>query len=355
MSVTTEPELLPPPPPPAGERGRPLRRHLVVAAAALVTVLALGGLWVNHQMNPGARGPEVDVTIPSGSSVHQIADRLAAAGVISHPLLFRIYVRIHGGVFRAGTYTVHRHDSYGDVVSELGGNAVMRRLTIPEGFTLDQIATRVGAMAGHSKAGFLAVARSGAVRSPYEPAGSNNLEGLLFPDTYLFPPDESDAGILMAMVDRFDRVAAQAGLSSAPAAVGVSPYQAVIVASMVEREAKVAADRPLVAEVVYNRLARGMRLQIDATVLYALGPGRTTITSSDLRVDSPYNTYQRTGLPPAPIATPGLAALQAALHPASGDYLYYVVVAPDGKEAFSPTLAGQEANIALARSRGLPG
>ena len=343
-------------PPRRGPRLSRRWRVVALAVATVVAVLILAAVWAERQISPGGpHGPAVAVNIPPGSSTDRIADLLAARHVISHPFLFRLYVKVHGGgPFQAGYYSLPEHDSYGDVISAMERGPVAARLTIPEGFTLSQIATRVGSLRGHSSAHFLAAAQSGVVHSPYQPAGSDDLEGLLFPDTYQVEPGESDAQILQAMVDRFDQVAQEMGLATAPTAAGVSPYQAVVVASMIEREAKVPGDRPLVAEVVYNRLARGMRLQVDATVLYALGGG-TTLTAADLRVKSPYNTYLVSGLPPGPIASPGRASLQAALQPAKGPYLYYVVVEPDGQEAFSATLAGQEANIALARSRGLPG
>ncbi len=332
-------------------------RALALGIAVLLSLVAEAGLWVESHINPSAHpGAVVDVTIPSGSSTDSIAGILVADRVISRYFWVRVYRRLHGGShFDAGVYAVREHDSYPAVVKALGGPEVSRALVIPEGFTVGQSAARVGALPGHSAAHFLAVADGGTVRSPFEPAGSADLEGLLFPDTYTVTPGESDATILGQMIGRFDQVAAQIGLARAPAGVGVSPYQAVIVASLIEREAKQATDRPRVAEVVYNRLAKGMRLQIDATVLYALGPGHTSLSAADLQVESPYNTYLVTGLPPGPIANPGRAALEAALHPSIGDYLYYVVVEPDGTEAFSATLAGQEANIALARSRGLEG
>lgn len=333
-----------------------LWRPLMLAAAGFLTLAGLGLLWVEHELNPASQpGRTVDVTIPRGAAAARIGAILAADHVIAHPFWFRLYVRLHGGRFQAGEFALREHESYAAAIRALEGPQMATRLVIPEGFTIAQIAERVGAIPGHTQSGFLSAAGSGEVRSPYEPPGSENLEGLLFPDTYLVTPGESDRQILQQMVDRFDQVAAQVDLARAAAAQGVSPYQAVIVASLVEREAKLARDRPLVAEVVYNRLARGMRLQIDATVLYALGPGHQSLTAADLGIQSPYNTYLVGGLPPGPIADPGLAALEAALHPARGNYLYYVVVAADGQEAFSTTLAGQDANIALARSRGLAG
>jgi UPF0755 protein len=224
---------------------------------------------------------------------------------------------------------------------------------VPPGFTMAQIAARVGTVPGHSSRHFLAVAGSGEVRSPYEPAGVSKLEGLLFPATYSVTSGESDQQILQAMVGRFDQVAQQIGLSRARATVHVSPYQAVTVASMIEKEALLPGDRGKVATVVYNRLAKGMRLQIDATVIYALGRPVTSLSLKDLQVDSPYNTYRVTGLPPTPIASPGLASLEAALHPTPGPWLYYVLVSRNGAEAFSVTYAQQLRNEALAKRRGV--
>jgi UPF0755 protein len=226
-------------------------------------------------------------------------------------------------------------------------------VVVPPGFTMAQIATRVGAVPGHSSRQFLALAESGQVRSPYEPAGVKKLEGLLFPATYSVTASESDQQILEEMIGRFDQVAQEIGLASAPSTVHVSPYQAVTVASMIEREALLPGDRGKVATVVYNRLAKQMRLQIDATVIYALGRPVTSLSLKDLQIDSPYNTYRVTGLPPTPIASPGVESLEAALHPTPGPWLYYVVVSQNGAEAFSTTYAEQLQNEALAKQRGL--
>lgn len=334
-------------------------RVVIAVIATIFVVLGLAGFWLEREMHPaGAPGPTVDVDIPVGTSTHGIARILAARGVVSNSTLFLVYLRLRGaGPFQAGVYTLHRPESYGGVVHDLSVSQGVR-LTVPEGFTVGQIAARVGHIRGHTAAHFRAVASGQVacarpVTSPYGPAGGN-LEGLLFPDTYRLNPDESDCDIARTMVARFDAVALRIGLDRAPTQVGVTPYQAVVVASMVEREAKLSDDRGLVAEVVYNRLRRNMKLQVDATVLYGLGaspPGGPT--AADLNVDSPYNTYRVTGLPPTPIASPGDAALRAALAPPTGDFLYYVVVEANGKEAFSSTLAGQEANIRLAQQRGL--
>lgn len=226
-------------------------------------------------------------------------------------------------------------------------------VVVPPGFTMAQVAAQVGAVPGHSAHRFLVSAQSGLVRSPYEPKDVKSLEGLLFPGTYSVTAGESDLELLRTMVGRFDTEGARIGLSHAPSLVHVSPYQAVTVASMVEREAGLPGDRGKVATVVYNRLAKGMKLQIDATVIYALGHPVTALSLKDLQVDSPYNTYRVQGLPPTPIASPSVASLEAALHPTSGPWLYYVVVSANGKEAFSDTYAQQLQNIALAKRRGV--
>ncbi|HEV2368504.1 MAG TPA: endolytic transglycosylase MltG, partial [Acidimicrobiales bacterium] len=229
--MQTEPaELTTPPGEPPGGGGRLLRfgrrraRLLLLVSAVILTVAAAVGLWAHAQIDPsGSPGPVAVVSIPEGSSTSRIASTLAQNGVIKNSLLFRIYLRLDGdGPFRAGVYALHRHESYGAAVRELQGATLTDRLTIPEGFTLQQIADRVGAVPGHSAAGFLAAASSGQVHSPYGPTGSTNLEGLLFPDTYLVPRGESDAQILQMMVDRFDKVAAEVGLDQAPTTVGVS-------------------------------------------------------------------------------------------------------------------------------------
>jgi peptidoglycan lytic transglycosylase G len=352
-----------PPGPLAGggdpRRKEPGRRRWPWILAALLVAFALvigGGLWwIDRQVNPpGGAGRPVDVTLPAASSASQVADQLARSGVIASSFVFKLYLRVEGSEsVTAGTYVLHQHQPYGQLLGALAAGPPVHRLTIPEGFTLAQIAARVGRIPGHSASSFLAEANSGAVRSPYEPPGSTSLEGLLFPDTYSVGVKDSDAQILTRMVDRFDQVASGVGLDQAATQVGLSPYQAVIVASIVEREAKLDGDRGKVARVVYNRLSKDMRLQIDSTVIYGLGGHVTSLTKAQLAEPTPYNTYLITGLPPTPIANPGVPSLQAALAPTPGPWLYYVVTSPDGGESFAATYPEQQANIKIARARGL--
>jgi len=334
----------------------------VLAGVFLVLVLALLGLgwWVNRQVYPSKPGDAVELNIPAGSSTSDIAQLLKDRGVITNTEVFTLYLRFEGqGSFKAGTFQLFKHERYSRIVATLARPVVaVDHVTVPEGMTLAGIAQRVGQLPGRSAARFLELARSGQVRSDFEPAGadpSTGLEGLLFPDTYEFRRADDETVILQRMADRFDEVAADTNLNQLAAAQGVTPYQVVVVASIVEREAKVPGDRPMVAEVVYNRIKQAMFLQFDSTVVYALGPAFTgQVTKPDTQIDSPYNTYKNKGLPPTPIAAPGKASLLAALNPTPGPWLFFVVVDPSGKAAFAATFAEQTRNIQLAHSRGLP-
>jgi UPF0755 protein len=337
-----------------------------IVLAAVVLALLVGGLgavWLQRKIDPpGSPGAEVTLTIPRGSSTARIAAILDDKGVISNATIFRYYLRVKGeGAFEAGTYTLRRNEDFNSVAETLrhGPVVVYQRLTIPEGKTLAQIAALVGALPGRSGTKFLELAQSGDVRSTYEPDGVNNLEGLLFPDTYNFLPKDDELAILKRLVAEFETRAARAGADEPDARLKVTPYQALVVASLVETESKVDGDRAKIAQVIYNRMARGMLLQIDATVLYAReqtgAPRRPNgrVLFSDLEIASPYNTYKVKGIPPTPIAAPGAASLEAALHPEAGPWLFYVKFQTDGTHAFATTLAEHNRNIADAKRRGV--
>lgn len=331
-----------------------MRRRRVAGALVAAGVAALAGLagWFWWQVHPpGRAGAEVRVTVPRGAGVAAIAERLARAEVIDSPAAFRLYTRVAGrGPYHAGTFPLRRGAGVAAAADRLERPAPVRyrRLVLPPGLTLGEIARRVDALRGLRADRFLAAAASGRVRSRFQPPGVTSLEGLTWPDTYLVAPGESERDLLATMVRLFDRRAGRLGLDRA-----ANPYAAVVVASMVETEARLDRDRPLIAGVITNRLSAGMPLQIDATVIYARGHRDGPLTRADFERDSPWNTYRVRGLPPTPIATAGAASLTAALAPAAVPYRYYVLADRDGAHAFAVTYEEHLRNVAEARRRGL--
>lgn len=350
------------------ERPRPRRagHHPVLvalAAALVVVVLAAGGtlLWARAQISPGKRpGRDVTVSIPKGASTARIGRILAKAGVIHAPGLFALYVRLEGlGALYPGTYHLPTHESYDAAVRRLqtAPTVAVDTLVIPEGFTLAQIAERVAALPGMhlSAATFLALSSSGDVRSPFEPAGVDNLEGLVFPATYPIPRTDSATDVMDILVQTFDQHAYSLGLPQAAAALHESTYSLVRVASIVQGEAKLTSQFPDVASVLYNRLAEGIPLGADSTLVYALRRQDPNVNVSriDYQQPSPYNTRLHKGLPPTPIDSPGVSALTAAAHPPKTDLQYFVEIDPDGRLGFASSAAGFDQLVATCRAHGL--
>jgi UPF0755 protein len=321
---------------------------LAVLVVLLVAVVGGGLLWAQGQINPGGhRGPLVAVSIPKGASSSEIGKILARAGVIHNSTLFEFYVKLHGdNNMLPGQYSLLKNSTYDMAISTLkaGPKIITENLVIPEGFTLKQIANAVQGLPnmGLSARNFLAAADSGTVRSPYEPNGVNNLEGLLFPATYPVRQGETEVDILEQMIGAFNDRASAVGLQSSAAALHESPYQLITVASIVEREAKLNPDRGPVASVIYNRLRVGMPLGADSTQTYYLRLTNPGLVPSAAQLDqpSPYNTRLNKGLPPTPIANPGLPSLEAATSPPTTSYLYFVEINPDGKLGYASTSAG---------------
>lgn len=326
-----------------------VRRVLWVAGGVAVVLVAfalLGGWWVMRQVDPGDPGEAVTVAVPPGSSTRQIASLLEREGVITSATVFQYYVRWQGaGPFEAGSYDgLRERSAMGDVVDRLDRGPLppnYTELVIPEGFWLSDITQRILQTFPQMDPAELQTALT-TVRSRYQPADSTNLEGLLFPATYRVEEgDEADEEKLVRqMVEKFDATADEIGLDdtsvpSEAAGQPLSPYEVLVVASMIEEEARVPEERPRVARVVYNRLQEGMMLGIDATVLYAIGEQKEQLTRSELDTDSPYNTRRYEGLPPTPIASPGRASLEAALQPEDGPWLYYVIEDAEGRHFFT--------------------
>ncbi|MFN2593709.1 MAG: endolytic transglycosylase MltG [Actinomycetota bacterium] len=323
-------------------RGRAVRFVTVIAAVALVGLLAatlyLRSIGVWGSSDPGH---VVEVTIPKGAGTSQIGSLLAANHVIKSSFGFRVSAYLNGGAggVEAGTYSLHTGLTAADALQAMLDNPPkppFERVTYPEGSWLTDFASITASKTDISAQDFLAEAKSGQIRSHYQPPSIDSLEGLLFPSTYQVVDTDTATSLITRLVKTFDDQASKIGFSSM-AAQGYSPYQQIIVASMIEAEAKESEDRPLIAEVIYNRLEAGIKLGIDATVDYALGEHKTSLTTSDLAIDSPYNTRLNAGLPPTPIGAAGTASLEAAAHPATGSYLYYVLADCSGHHAFSST------------------
>lgn len=318
------------------------RKILLVALVVLgVVVLALGGagFWVRSQIDPGLPGDEVAFAIPEGATTTEVANLLEDAGIITNSTVFRYYVRYKGaGPFQAGEYDgLRRNSAMGDVVERLEAGPlplVFLEITIPPGLRLDEVKARLLEQVPGLDAAALDEALT-RVTSRYLPPGTTNLEGFLFPDTYRFTEEEaSDPDALVGrFVEEFDRVATELGYDQ-PNPWGLSPYELVIIASLIEEETKVPEEQPMVSRVIHNRLEQGMTLGIDATLLYEVGH-TDSLTKSQLETPSPYNTRLNTGLVPTPIAMPGRGALEAALRPAEGDWLYYVLADKEGHHFFT--------------------
>jgi UPF0755 protein len=318
---------------------------LSVGALVLVAAIVIAGSLAWYISGDVSRpASETKIVIPDGSGAAEIGRLLESDGIVRSGRLFWWYVRVRGGGDRieAAQYDFPAHQTLAQVVTRLlaGGAPPVVWVTIPEGFTSVQIAQRLSAAGLTSVDGFLAVVRSDRLR--FDGQSTDGLEGYLFPDTYQVPRRADAEAIARLMTDRF-----MAELLRNPAAaakrLGFSIPQIVTIASMIEREGKVDAERPLIASVIYNRLHRGMPLEIDATIEYALPHHKAELSLSDLAIDSPYNTYQHAGLPPTPISNPGKASLDAAFHPAQTPYLYYVYRG-GGRHAFSTTLEQQQEN-----------
>ena len=312
--------------------------------------------------------------ITETDDLRSVSERLEDLGFIVDASTFRTYVADEGGLeIVEGFYTLAPRDHMGNILRVLRTppNETFIKVTFPEGFTIAQIADRMAASVPGFTAESLA-ARASSDLSPFEstylPAGSPSLEGLLFPDTYSVAADVKPAQLLQRMIRLMERVGRQEGLDESAASVGYTPYQVLIIASMIEREARTSADRPKIARVIYNRLALGMPLEIDATLYYGQDP--STDFALLKTIDSPYNTYRYVGLPPTPIANPGRASIRAALAPAAnpsssnevctevpaGDpclWLYYVLADSDGSHVFAATLEQHLRNVDAARASGL--
>jgi UPF0755 protein len=328
------------------KRSRIRAIQIAVVLIHVVMTAAVGGaLWYllessDHDIAPGT---PVVVEIPSGTSTADIAEILSSAGVIKNANRFRLESRLAeaDADLRAGEYELVTGMTYDDAIDALVTGPEIRytTVTIPEGFVIDQIAARYEELAGIPASEFLDLAYSGYEAFPRGyllDAYEGSLEGYLFPKTYRVEEGATARDVIDMMLDQFEKEMEQVDIGPALER-GFTAQEVVTMASIIEREAQLDVERPLVSSVIHNRLGIGMRLEIDATIEYIL-PGNTfRLRNSDLEIESPYNTYKHTGLTPGPISNPGLASLQAAAAPADTDYIYYVLTGLDGSHTFTVT------------------
>lgn len=318
-------------------------RTLVFLVVTLALALAAYGYWAAFvaRSSPGSK----DVIVQEGSSFHAIASQLAQSGVVRSSALFLAYGKathadrdVHAGEFKfAGNQTMS------EVLRELqsGGAQTAKWLTIPEGFTARQVAARLA----ENGFGPASAYRDAFMHDSVDIGGrSKNLEGYLFPSTYLIPVNATPKAVEDILTAQFRKELPPDAPARAKK-LGLSVPQVIVVASLIEGEAKADDERALMAGVYYNRLRIKMPLQVDATLEYAFPEHKTVITNADLQVDSPYNSYKFAGLPPTPIDNPGAASIRAAFHPQPSPYLYYVYKG-NGHHAFAKTLEEHQANVA---------
>jgi UPF0755 protein len=303
-------------------------------------------------------GQEVELVIPIGATGQDIAAILAANGVVGSATEFELALRRSGAGadLKAGAYLLVTGMDPAEIIAVLvrGPIADTYRVTIPEGLRLSEIIEVLARASGREADEFEQALLDGSVstsaRSFPEEVTLEDWEGLLFPDTYEFLRQAPPADILSRLARTMEQRLAAIDWSAFEER-GFDRYQGIIMASLIESEVRVADERTLVSSVIHNRLAQGMRLEIDATVLYAMGT--RDVTSFDREIDSPYNTYRVDGLPPTPIASPGRAALEAAAAPAQSDYLFYVLTDFDGGHAFTTNFEDHQQAVADARERGV--
>lgn len=323
---------------PSSPTGR--RVVLFVIGVAVVMALVAGGVlvWAMGQIDPGDPGPQVaSLTIPSGSGVAEIGRLLETRGVITSAKVFEWYARWEdkGATWKAGEYTTFRRNSTMDAVFKvLDAGPVppdTTSLTIIPGTRLvDQLERIAKAFPNFTVTQLQLVLASGRVTSKYRQSGQPSWEGMLAADTFRFEKDSTPEKVLQTLADHQSEILDELGYARAEALTGRSAWELVTIASLVEREAGRPADEPgKISRVIYNRLSRGEPLGIDASILYGLGRTSGALTKSDLAKDTPYNNRLHKGLPPTPIATPTRAALEAAINPTPGPWIYYVLVEND--------------------------
>jgi UPF0755 protein len=294
-------------------------------------------------------GRPVRVTVPPGATLGIAADSLARAGVVGSAKVLRIYgfVRRDDRDIKAGTYMLRRNSGYGATLDAIrGGKGLIHSVTIPEGFALAQIIPLFASKLSIPPESLDVAVRDTALLHQLD-IPTETIEGYVFPDTYIFPEQTTARTAIAATIRRFEQVW-QPEWTLRLDSIGLSRHDVMTLASIVEKEARLPEERPVIAAVYLNRLRDHMLLQADPTVQYAIGEHQSRVLYKHLEVESAYNTYKHVGLPPGPIASPGRASILAALYPANVPYKYFVAL-PDGHHEFRNDFAGHESARRLAR------
>lgn len=371
--VTTVPEDSLESTPPEFRQLRGVTRTVAIVVSSSILLLGCLGWWTARVLNPsGEPGVAVNFTVNDGDTISSVATRLENAGIIGNATIFRWYVSTKGAIdLTPGYYALKPKDNAGSIVEALSTPPAQTfiSVTFPEGMTVAQMATRLSEkMTFMNPEEFVAAANSPDVVSSLRPKSVTSLEGLLFPDTYQISGDDTESRVVARLVSMMERMSRQVDLTAGAKTRGFRPYEILIIASLIEREAKVATDRSKIAQVIYNRLAKKMKLEIDASVKYGQDPA---MSWTDMKAtDTPYNTYINPGLPPTPIANPGKASIQAALAPFGSppasdpactglpagvkcEYLYYVLADEAGGHVFATTYEQHLLNVEKSKTAGL--
>ncbi|MCL1810082.1 MAG: endolytic transglycosylase MltG [Clostridiales bacterium] len=327
------------------------RRRFAISVTVVLLFLAVcGAAGFKSYLEAGAAPVDpadtgyVNLFIPSGSTTHKIGELLSGYDLIKDISRFKLIARLEGydGNLKAGEYTFSKSMSAREMLDILNaGSANTKRFTIPEGYTVAKTADKLENEGFIDRDVFMDVADS--AEFPYKfmpglPKGPGRLEGFLFPETYDVFTTATEEDIINRMLAQFDKEFTDEYYAKA-GEMGLSLYEVVTIASLIEAEARTSVDRPLISSVIQNRLSIGMKLQLDATVQYALGETKERLLIRDTQIDHPYNTYAIDGLPPGPICSPGADCIRAALYPAETNYLFYVRKPdPSGEHNFAETL-----------------
>lgn len=338
------------PPSRSGSRGNTLRVGWLVFGVGLVAATLLVASLVALYLPPEGESSSVEFAVNPGMTLSEVARSLSDHGLIRNRWLFQVAGRLYGAETRvkSGQYQLSRAQSSVEILRVLlEGRVALERITIPEGLTIEQTADVIAEQAGIPADRFLAYVESldasGLVGLPVD-----GMEGFLFPNTYFVSEDATPRELVRVMVEAFHEAVGDSFPERA-GAVGLTPSEVVALASVIEKEARVPEERARISAVFHNRLKRGWRLEADPTVRYALNRWEGSLSYRDLEVESPYNTYRVFGLPPGPIASPGRAAIEAALSPEPGSRDLYFVARGDGTHEFSRTLEAHRRAIAAIK------